>query len=182
MGFDAPLPFELPTAVSQVKDGDGSAPGGFADDVELANAAYGQAETFVTPLQMALVAATVANDGVLMKPHLVTVDDRQGSGTRTFDPSRMATVIDVERRASHQRARWCEAVEGVARAAVHVRGEGPGRDDRRQVRARPSWAARASRTRGSSASPRPRRRRSRSPCSSSRPDGAARSRHRSPAT
>ena len=46
-------------------------PGGFADDVELANAAYGQAETFVTPLQMALVAATVANDGVLMQPRLV---------------------------------------------------------------------------------------------------------------
>ena len=38
-------------------------PGGFADDVELANAAYGQAKTLVTPLQMALVAATVANGG-----------------------------------------------------------------------------------------------------------------------
>ena len=72
MGFDAPLPFELPTAISQVTNGEGSAPGGFADDVELANAAYGQAETFVTPLQMALVAATVANDGELMKPRLVT--------------------------------------------------------------------------------------------------------------
>ena len=30
-------------------------------------AAYGQAETLVTPLQMALVAATVANDGVERK-------------------------------------------------------------------------------------------------------------------
>ena len=58
MGFDAPLDFELPTAVSQVTGGDGPAPGGFQDDVELANAAYGQGETFVTPLQMALVAAT----------------------------------------------------------------------------------------------------------------------------
>ena len=48
--------------------GDGSAPGGFEDDVELASAAFGQGETFVTPLQMALVAATVANDGVLMRP------------------------------------------------------------------------------------------------------------------
>ena len=53
-------------------NGDGSQPGGFTDDVELANASYGQAETFVTPLQMALVASTVANDGVLMQPRLVT--------------------------------------------------------------------------------------------------------------
>ncbi len=45
MGFGAPIPFDLPTAVSQVTNGDGSKPGGFSDDVELANAAYGQAET-----------------------------------------------------------------------------------------------------------------------------------------
>ena len=35
MGFDAPLDFELPTAASQVTGGDGPAPGGFQDDVEL---------------------------------------------------------------------------------------------------------------------------------------------------
>ena len=61
LGFGAPIPFDLPTAVSQVTNGSGNGPGGFVDDVELANAAYGQGETFVTPLQMALVAATVAN-------------------------------------------------------------------------------------------------------------------------
>ena len=38
MGFGAPLPFDLPTAVSQVTNGDGKQPGGFTDDVELANA------------------------------------------------------------------------------------------------------------------------------------------------
>jgi len=41
------------------------------DRVELANAAYGQAEVLVTPLQMALVAATIANHGVEMQPKLV---------------------------------------------------------------------------------------------------------------
>ena len=92
MGFDSPLPFDLPTAVSQVTGGGGPQPGGFQDDVELANAAYGQGETFVTPLQMALVAATVANGGVLMKPYLVTAMTGRG-GTRTVDPSPMATVI-----------------------------------------------------------------------------------------
>jgi len=72
VGFGAPIPFDVPTAVSQVTNGGGNVGGGFADDVELANAAYGQAETLVTPLQMALVAASVANGGVLMMPHLVT--------------------------------------------------------------------------------------------------------------
>jgi peptidoglycan glycosyltransferase len=70
-GFGAPIPFDLPTAASQVTNGGGSFGGGFADDVELANAAYGQGETLVTPLQMALVAATIANGGALMTPHLV---------------------------------------------------------------------------------------------------------------
>jgi penicillin-binding protein A len=95
MGFGAPLPFDLPTAVSQVTDGSGSQPGGFKDDVELANAAYGQAETFVTPLQMALVAATVANDGELMRPRLVTALTGQRSGTKSIGPQSMGRVISA---------------------------------------------------------------------------------------
>jgi peptidoglycan glycosyltransferase len=80
--------------VSQVTGGGGSAPGGFEDDVELANAAYGQGETFVTPLQMALVASTIANHGTLMKPHLVTAMTGK-NGTRTLDAERMANVISA---------------------------------------------------------------------------------------
>ncbi len=82
LGFGAPLPFDLPTAVSQVTNGGGSYGGGFADDVELANAAYGQAETLATPLQMALVASAVADRGTLMKPYLVTrLSGRDGATT-----------------------------------------------------------------------------------------------------
>jgi peptidoglycan glycosyltransferase len=92
VGFDAPIPFDLPTAVSQVTGGGGSFGGGFLDDVELANAAYGQAETLVTPLQMALVAATVANGGVLMKPHLM-LSATGHSGTRTIGPETLRQVI-----------------------------------------------------------------------------------------
>jgi len=71
LGFGAALPFDLPTGVSQITNGGGSLPGGFKDRVEIANAAYGQAEVLVTPLQMALVAATIANNGTLMQPFLV---------------------------------------------------------------------------------------------------------------
>jgi peptidoglycan glycosyltransferase len=68
--------------------------GGFRDQVELANAAYGQAEVLVTPLQMALVAATVANDGLLMKPKLVD-ELRASDGTVTHARSAAwSQVID----------------------------------------------------------------------------------------
>ena len=91
-GFGATLPFDLPTAVSQVTNGGGSFGGGFTDRVELANAAYGQAETLVTPLQMALVAATIGNDGELMRPHLV-LEATGKSGTTTIGPSTVQRVI-----------------------------------------------------------------------------------------
>jgi peptidoglycan glycosyltransferase len=90
LGFDSPIPFDLPTAPSQVTNASGSQPGGFVDDVELANAAYGQAETFVTPFQMALVAATVANRGDLMKPRIVTSISGR-SGTRQIGRRRWPT-------------------------------------------------------------------------------------------
>ena len=110
MGFGSPLPFDLPTAPSQVTPGDGSAPGGFKDETELANASYGQAETFVTPLQMALVAATVANDGELMKPRLVTgMSGKQG--TRAIEPEALRRVISPDD-ANAITAAMVEAVEG----------------------------------------------------------------------
>jgi penicillin-binding protein A len=93
MGFGAPLDFDLPTASSQVSGGGGSAPGGFSDDVELANAAYGQAKTLVTPLQMALVAATVANHGTLMRPHLVIATSGR-DGQHEIAPVEEGQVID----------------------------------------------------------------------------------------
>lgn len=111
MGFGQPLPFDLPTAASQVTSGDGSQPGGFVDNVELANAAYGQAETFVTPLQMALVASTVANGGELMKPRLVTALSSNRSGTQTIGPSSMGRVISATDAGSIRDA-MVQAVEG----------------------------------------------------------------------
>ena len=95
VGFGAPIPFDLPTATSQVTNGGGTFGGGFSDDVELANAAYGQAETLVTPLQMALVAATIADRGTLMKPHLVTRISG-ASGDTTIGPEVWRQVVSPE--------------------------------------------------------------------------------------
>ena len=92
MGFGSQLPFDLPTAVSQVTNGNGNEPGGFGDRVELANAAYGQGQTLVTPLQMALVASTIANHGVLMRPHLVMQATGKSSQT-TINPEVQQQVV-----------------------------------------------------------------------------------------
>lgn len=94
-GFGDSIPFDLPTAASQVTGGGGSFGGGFADDVELANASYGQGETLVTPLQMALVAAAVANRGVLMSPHLVLSATGRTTST-TISPSVWRQVMQPD--------------------------------------------------------------------------------------
>ncbi len=110
-GFGSPIPFDLPTAISQVSSGSGSAPGGFRDDAELASAAFGQGSTFVTPLQMALVAATVANDGVLMKPQLVTELTGAGPGAGLIGPEVWRRVLSVANARTIQAA-MRQAVEG----------------------------------------------------------------------
>ena len=110
LGFDGDVGFDLLVAPSQVTNGNGSGPGGFVDDVELANASYGQAETFVTPFQMALVAATVANGGELMRPHLVTALTGR-SGTRTVATEGLRRIIS-EQDAAAINAAMVRAVEG----------------------------------------------------------------------
>jgi len=57
-----------PSYVSEAVD-DGCGP--FSDEVELASAAFGQGRTRVTPMQMALVAAAIAGDGVMPHPYVV---------------------------------------------------------------------------------------------------------------
>ncbi len=80
-GFNRPVPFELPTVASVVPDD--------LDPPATAQSAIGQRDVRSTPLQMALVAAAIANDGVLMRPHLVaTVRDPEGARVRGPDNGR----------------------------------------------------------------------------------------------
>ncbi len=124
LGFGEPIPFDLPTATSQVTDGGGSFGGGFSDDVELANAAYGQAETLATPLQMALVAAAVADRGTLMKPHLVTGLSSR-AGATTVPPEVWRQVVSPEI-AGQIRDAMVLAVEGDAGRLFTAGADVPG--------------------------------------------------------
>jgi peptidoglycan glycosyltransferase len=65
-GFNTNIPFDLDTAASVLPAGT------LATDLPaLGQTALGQRDVRATPLQMALVAAAVANGGVAMRPHLV---------------------------------------------------------------------------------------------------------------
>jgi peptidoglycan glycosyltransferase len=110
LGFGDGIPFDLPTSPSQVNSGDGPF-AGFRDQVELANAAYGQAQVLVTPLQMALVAATIANGGVLMYPKLVDELHATDGGVTSLAPSVWTTVLPADAAATIGQA-MVQAVEG----------------------------------------------------------------------
>jgi peptidoglycan glycosyltransferase len=112
LGFGAALPFDIPAVASQLTNGGGPLPGGFLDEVELANASYGQGEVLATPLQMALVAAAVANGGELMQPRLVTaLIDREGRAT-AFGPRSLGRILDRSTNAIIVEA-MTRAVEGT---------------------------------------------------------------------
>ena len=66
-----------------------------ADDaIDIGRVAIGQERLQVTPLQMGLVAAGVANGGSLMRPHLVEqVKDRDGRTVRRVKPSEQNRVM-----------------------------------------------------------------------------------------
>ena len=66
-GFGEEIPFPLPVARSQIEGQEGF----LNSPPALAVTAFGQGQLLVTPLQMALVAAGVANGGKVMTPHIL---------------------------------------------------------------------------------------------------------------
>jgi peptidoglycan glycosyltransferase len=90
-GFNRVIPFDLPVAKSNIQ------PAATMDPVALASSSIGQARDLATPLQMAMVAATVANDGVAPQPSLVSeVRDYNGKITQQFRPSEWHQVTDKQ--------------------------------------------------------------------------------------
>lgn len=74
--------------VTSAANGDCAA---FSDRVEVASAAFGQARVVATPVQMALIAATIANDGVMAQPYVVN-DVRDHATTPASGPD--ATILE----------------------------------------------------------------------------------------
>lgn len=92
-GWESVIPFDLPSEPSRV-----SVTPGFLDgELAVAETAFGQGELLVTPLQMALVAAGVANEGEVMRPYLVqSISAPDGETLRTVSPRGWRRPLDRE--------------------------------------------------------------------------------------
>jgi penicillin-binding protein A len=90
-GFRDEPPVDLPFAATSVFP-EASA---FDRDVPgLAKSAIGQQDVSATPLQMALVAAAIANDGVIMKPHVVSeIRNDQGEVIEQHRPEQWKRAV-----------------------------------------------------------------------------------------
>ena len=87
--------------------------------VDVGRMAIGQDKLTVTPLQMAMVAASVANGGKLMKPHIGDrIVDRDGRTVRRIGPEEMSQVMSADT-ASKVGAMMAQVVkEGTGTAAA----------------------------------------------------------------
>ncbi|MBG0827043.1 penicillin-binding protein 2 [Planomonospora sp. ID67723] len=95
IGDGNPLKIPMPVAASSI--------GPEEDQAALAQASIGQRSNQMTPLQMAMIAAGIANDGVVMKPYLVKkVADAEGGEIETADPEELDTAISEENAAKLQ--------------------------------------------------------------------------------
>lgn len=113
----------------------------------LAQSGIGQAEILATPMQMALVACAIANDGVMMKPILVnSVLDNNGEEVRKISSSKLGTVTTKDNAKLIQDFMRAVVTSGTGKAAevkgVEVAGKTgtADHDDKKGVDEEPhSW-------------------------------------------
>ncbi|MBN1209608.1 MAG: penicillin-binding protein 2 [Myxococcaceae bacterium] len=92
---------EVPGIMPSTEYHDRLSPGGYAKGMAL-NSAVGQGDDNVTPLQLALVYAAIANGGTLYKPQLVQrIEDLDGHAIEAFDPQ---VVRQMEINPAHRKA------------------------------------------------------------------------------
>jgi penicillin-binding protein A len=97
-GFGEQIPFDLGTNASRISD----SPNFLQSGPAVAQTAFGQGQLLATPLQMALVAACMANDGKEMTPYLVSAVRRpdgtiasQHTPTVWKEPIRAETAVQM---------------------------------------------------------------------------------------
>jgi peptidoglycan glycosyltransferase len=122
-GFGAKPPIDLPS--NQVLASGVFSEGKLLhrnDPVDLARLAIGQERLLATPLQMAMVAAAVANKGKLMKPQIwKRVVDPDGRVVKHLDPSQYSQPVSAE-----TAAELTTAMEGVVREGTGTNAAIPG--------------------------------------------------------
>ncbi len=120
-----PIPSQFPTDFgSRVSGPTDEIPAGvFEDTPALAQSAIGQNNVSATPLQMALVAAAVANGGLMPVPHvmLAVEDSETGAQTSSFDDGTWLRAMSPETAAELTQA-MIEVVNRGSAQAMAVSG------------------------------------------------------------
>ena len=122
-GFNSTPPIDLPedeVEASGVSGEDGLLTA--QDPVDLARVAIGQERLLASPLQMAMVAAAVANGGKLMKPQIWNrVIDPDGRVVKSLDPSQYSQPVSAD-----TAAELTTAMEGVVSEGTGTNAAIPG--------------------------------------------------------
>ena len=88
------------------------------NDAQLALSAIGQYDVAASPLQMAMVSAAIANDGVLMDPYIVsTVRAQDLKPIQTHKPDALSTAMTPENAKELQQMMSVVVSEGTGRNA-----------------------------------------------------------------
>lgn len=110
-GWDEPLEIPLPVTASGLPES--------PNESQTAMSAIGQYDVRSTPLQIAMVSAAIANDGVLMKPYLVDT-------VRASD----LTVVSSTEPEEYRESMTAQDAEDLTRMMVGVVADGTGRSAR----------------------------------------------------
>ncbi len=114
-GFGEPPPLDIGATPSQLTSPDTR----LVDSRTLvADTAFGQGQLLVTPLQMALIGAAIANDGEIMEPYVVdSVVNAAGEIVETTSPSRWKRPINADTAEAMQQLMLASASYGYASGA-----------------------------------------------------------------
>lgn len=87
--FNKDLPTQIPYSKSSF------VLNGKSDKAEVPQTAIGQGDTQISPLHNALITATIANNGVMMKPYVIDhLECYDGSIVKQYEPEEYATLMD----------------------------------------------------------------------------------------
>lgn len=110
-GMGASLDFQIPASRDRIPDKSTIVPG------ELAQMGFGQGALLMTPLQMALVASTIANDGDEPRPYLVRQLVRSGTVSSIYAPAWLASPISADTAANVKKMMVAVVQYGTGTAA-----------------------------------------------------------------
>ncbi len=112
LGYGAPIPFDVPVTVSKIE-----LP---TDTLGFARTAAGFWNTTLSPLHGALLASTVGNGGVMMRPYLVTdVVDGNNMVYKTNAPVQLRKAIEPATAAAVEKMMTETVSQGTSYKAFH---------------------------------------------------------------